>query len=204
MNCFILIPRDTARERGIKFYFTGIQCPRGNIWLRRTSTANCVCVDCLAVKNKGNSAHYHRIKDDPEFKEKIRAYTIKNREWKRAYDKEYMERNRDHKNKLSREWAKNNRDKRRAICHNYDARRRAVEKTGVGVNELMKWKRAQRKVCYWCGVKCRSDFHVDHYIPLSKGGRHELDNLVIACAPCNLRKNAKDPYEFAQERGRLF
>lgn len=36
---------------------------------------------------------------------------------------------------------------------------------------------------------------LDHKIPRVKGGKHELDNLVIACSPCNTLKNAKYTYE---------
>jgi 5-methylcytosine-specific restriction endonuclease McrA len=32
--------------------------------------------------------------------------------------------------------------------------------------------------------------HLDHVIPWSKGGSDSPDNLVIACAPCNMRKKA--------------
>ena len=49
----------------------------------------------------------------------------------------------------------------------------------------------------------KKDYHIDHIMPLSKGGRHTISNLVVSCPTCNLQKNAKDPYQFAQERGRL-
>ena len=41
-----------------------------------------------------------------------------------------------------------------------------------------------------------STYHVDHIVPLSKGGEHQEWNLVIACAPCNLAKGACDAAEF--------
>lgn len=33
--------------------------------------------------------------------------------------------------------------------------------------------------------------HVDHFNPLSVGGRHETGNLVPSCTPCNRRKGSK-------------
>lgn len=36
-------------------------------------------------------------------------------------------------------------------------------------------------------------YHVDHIIPLSKGGKHHQDNLQVITAKENLRKHAKIP-----------
>jgi 5-methylcytosine-specific restriction endonuclease McrA len=155
---------------------------------------------------EGKKAWYESVKDTPEFKAKQAAYIEATKERKRQYDKEYRRRPEVADRLLSRakRWAKNNPEKRAAVVRNYRDKRRAQEESGVSTAELAEWTQRQKKVCYWCGGKCAEDFHVDHYVPLSKGGPHELENLVIACAPCNLRKNAKDPLEFAQEVGRLF
>ncbi len=44
-------------------------------------------------------------------------------------------------------------------------------------------------VCQYCG--CREDLTFDHVIPRSRGGRTTWENIVTACAPCNLRKGGK-------------
>lgn len=100
-------------------------------------------------------------------------------------------------------WVERNPERRRAISKSYKARRRTVEREGISGPELLAWTQAQKKKCYWCGVDCRAKFEVDHYVPLSRGGKHEASNLVIACKPCNQNKSAKDPLEFALTRGRL-
>lgn len=148
-------------------------------------------------------AYYERVKDTPEFKEKIRARQDAAKDAKREYDRQYRARNPQKVLDRANAWRKRNPDKRAAIIHNYSARRRAQTKGGITTAELAAWKKASKKVCYWCGARCAKGFHVDHYTPLSKGGTHEIDNLVIACAPCNLKKNAKDPLDFAKEVGRL-
>ena len=56
---------------------------------------------------------------------------------------------------------------------------------------------AQSGRCYWCKEQVASDYHVDHVIPLSKGGSNGSDNIVIACPPCNRKKCDKMPWEFA-------
>jgi 5-methylcytosine-specific restriction endonuclease McrA len=40
--------------------------------------------------------------------------------------------------------------------------------------------------CQYCGSK--ADLTFDHVLPRSKGGITAWDNVVAACAPCNLRK----------------
>lgn len=44
--------------------------------------------------------------------------------------------------------------------------------------------------CVYCG-KSAPDvvLHVDHIVPVSKGGTNEITNLVTACADCNLGKS---------------
>lgn len=43
--------------------------------------------------------------------------------------------------------------------------------------------------CQYCGNN--QDLTFDHVVPRSKGGRTTWDNVVTACAPCNLLKGGK-------------
>ena len=42
--------------------------------------------------------------------------------------------------------------------------------------------------CRYCGDRAE---HVDHVIPVSKGGGYEIENLVASCISCNLIANGK-------------
>jgi 5-methylcytosine-specific restriction endonuclease McrA len=45
--------------------------------------------------------------------------------------------------------------------------------------------------CHICGKKCRSsEIHLDHLVPISRGGTHTAANLRVACAHCNLSRGA--------------
>lgn len=61
----------------------------------------------------------------------------------------------------------------------------------------------KRKVFQRDGYRCRycgtyeASFEVDHMLPWSRGGTHALENLTIACAPCNRSKGALTAEEFA-------
>ena len=49
------------------------------------------------------------------------------------------------------------------------------------------------RTCVLCGAKAPAvELHVDHIIPVSKGGRTTLDNLQTLCAECNLGKGNWD------------
>lgn len=52
--------------------------------------------------------------------------------------------------------------------------------------------------CFWCQSPMEK-YHIDHVIPLSRGGTNYPENIVLACAPCNLAKHSKMPDEWARE-----
>ena len=45
--------------------------------------------------------------------------------------------------------------------------------------------------CQYCGK--REDLTFDHVIPRAYGGRTTWQNVITACAPCNLRKGGRTP-----------
>lgn len=48
-------------------------------------------------------------------------------------------------------------------------------------------------ICVYCGRRPPDvELHVDHVVPVAKGGSNELHNLVAACRDCNLGKHAKE------------
>ncbi len=65
-----------------------------------------------------------------------------------------------------------------------------------------RWRKLRKEIlirdefrCLYCGGAAT---HIDHVTPLDKGGTDEPDNLVAACAACNLRKGTKNAREFAE------
>jgi 5-methylcytosine-specific restriction endonuclease McrA len=48
--------------------------------------------------------------------------------------------------------------------------------------------------CAYCG-RLRP-LHVDHRVPLERGGKNDIANILPACAPCNLRKHSMTEEEF--------
>jgi 5-methylcytosine-specific restriction endonuclease McrA len=54
--------------------------------------------------------------------------------------------------------------------------------------------------CRYCGAG--TDLTFDHVVPRSRGGRTTWENIVTACAPCNLRKGGRTPREADMHPGR--
>ncbi len=65
------------------------------------------------------------------------------------------------------------------------------------IGDLQRWR------CAACVVVIKTGYHVDHIMPLALGGEHSPSNIQLLCGPCNLRKSAKHPVRFMQERGFL-
>lgn len=60
----------------------------------------------------------------------------------------------------------------------------------------------QKGKCHYCKCDVGDKYHVDHVVPLSRGGSNGPENIVIACPTCNTSKGAKLPHEWIQG-GRL-
>lgn len=72
------------------------------------------------------------------------------------------------------------------------SKKRLSRKTGrLPKGTVLGLKEKQENKCVYCKTDISLKFHVDHIIPLSKGGKHEKDNIQILCPSCNVRKSNK-------------
>jgi 5-methylcytosine-specific restriction endonuclease McrA len=184
-----IVKRSISSKVGIKRYLTGRPCAKGHYAERITSTGQ--CTQCLRDR-------------DARIADKRKAYFDSRKAAKAEYDRRYREKNLARCKQRQDLWRSENREKWLLGARHGGASRRAICREGMSQEEYRGWINKSRKVCYWCNVKCEDEYHVDHYIPLSKGGSHVKENLVIACKSCNLRKKDKDPFSFAAQVGRLF
>lgn len=145
--------------------------------------------ECAYQKKK----YHEELKHDADYKAR-----------KAEYDREYRKKNAERLDAQKAVWRENNADLMREVKRAYKHRRRAQESAGLTGRGVLEWKKGVAQICYWCGDKDADEYHVDHYKPLARGGKHEVENLVLACRFCNQSKNARNPYEFAGQVGRLF
>ena len=64
---------------------------------------------------------------------------------------------------------------------------------GYEVREYL-LEKFNRKCCY-CGEK-NIPLEIEHIIPKSRGGSNKIDNLCLACRPCNQKKGSQTAEEF--------
>jgi 5-methylcytosine-specific restriction endonuclease McrA len=49
----------------------------------------------------------------------------------------------------------------------------------------------QGNLCHWCKASIGVDCHIDHKVPLIKGGDSRMSNLCATCSKCNYKRRMK-------------
>jgi 5-methylcytosine-specific restriction endonuclease McrA len=96
-------------------------------------------------------------------------------------------------------WREANPERYQATNRAGGARRRSRVRNAPGsytIEDVLAQYGRQKGRCFWCHGKV-DKYHVDHVVPLARGGSNGPENIVIACPACNLSKNAKHPMDFA-------
>lgn len=100
----------------------------------------------------------------------------------------------------AKEWRRQNPDKLKLQWRVRQARERSAEGNHTP-SDIRAMFESQEGRCAYCGIKLDARFHVDHIIPVSRGGSNDPENLCLACRDCNLSKKDKTPDEWKAIRG---
>jgi 5-methylcytosine-specific restriction endonuclease McrA len=133
-----------------------------------------------------------KIEHAQDFQKHKTARQAKNQKWK--------ERNPGRHNDYVKAYQARNPDKTRANNQVNNARRRGAPGSFIP-EDIKRIRRRQRDRCAssWCRTKLHGLGHLDHIIPLVKGGTNDPHNLQLLCQSCNHKKHGKDPIAFARE-----
>ena len=163
------------------------------------------------------AAAERRARDPKAVREADRKYREANAERIRVTQLAYRETRRAEKREYARAYRAAHPEKAKAAVDAWYAanpeamkikkhKRRARLLAGGALSRdiVERLKALQRGMCAGCGCNLsKSGQHIDHIVPLAKGGANTDDNVQLLCPPCNLAKNAKHPIDWAQENGRL-
>lgn len=218
------ISRAAARTQGLKRYFTGKPCKRGHIAERYVAKAVCVACDAMRIgtENKRRRDRDYGRRNAEKARLRARLWKKANPERARATDRLWKKNNPDRKKEGSRRWYRKDPGRQRFLAARWEAenaerhkehraagaRRRRARNRGAPGNhtaaDAAAILEAQGCRCSYCHADLnRVKKHLDHIVPLARGGSNDRSNIQWLCESCNLSKGASDPVEFAQRNGRL-
>ena len=215
--------RQCAINSGEKRFFTGEQCRHGHI---AETDLHEGCVECKKVRNAkyreknllvliANDVIYQRVNKE-KIKEKKAKIYYANLEAMHEKSRAWRAENIHKANKSSKDWRESNPEKFKELFttwklknpgamavykHNRRARIKQGGKLSIGISE--KLFKLQKGKCACCGNPLGVSYHMDHIMPLSRGGLNVDSNIQLLTASCNHQKRAKDPVDFMQSRGFL-
>jgi len=138
-----------------------------------------MCKSCNAQRQ---SIYYKKNKQ--RLLQQKQTYYQENRPLLLVNAQEYRDKNPEKRqDAMKRSYAKNP-YLYKATATRYKARKRNAGIFKVSVKED---KKLRNSPCFYCGSK--DNIQIDHIVPVSRGGRHSIGNLVAACQKCNTQKN---------------
>jgi 5-methylcytosine-specific restriction endonuclease McrA len=164
--------------------------------------------ECKECKSKQDAKY--RKENEVYYKNYLKEYNQLNKQQLYEQKKKYIAANKIAHLERQHSWYEKNKDnvKLRTSQYKkdhpeqyqmYNNRRAARKKTAIV--EKFTHQDVINKYGDKC-VYCGGNFdEIDHYIPLSKGGSHTLDNVRPSCEHCNLTKSNKLPEDFAKYKG---
>lgn len=176
---------------------------------------------CKMCMSKDKKQYDHENKEIVT--ERNRIYRQDNKERIYEQKKQYIQTNKKQISERKKRWYEANKSyvaeqkklyaetpKGKAVARANNHNRRAQKLNNGGKHtgaEILALFELQSGVCPYCKAKLykngNNKYHIDHIMPLSKGGSNSIENLQLLCPTCNLSKHDKLPEEFAQQHGKL-
>jgi 5-methylcytosine-specific restriction endonuclease McrA len=169
-------------------------CKKCNRWLRllcfgeNKTYSDGLQPNCKECNAKAGKIYRDKTKDNRRKYEKIRREreTEGEKEKRNARRRELYLKDSKKRKDSNKKWKRNNKDK--VAIQSEKRRARLLRAEGTFTSD--EWniiKKAYNFTCAYCGEEKK--LSMDHVIPLSKGGKHAMCNIVPSCISCNSRKH---------------
>ncbi len=177
----------------------GKKCTKCDVWkvLDEFSKDKLQCngyrPSCKVCSNARNKLYAKSNKE--KIKNKKHNYYLENKETILKRTKKYYQKNKEYYKNYHAEYYEGNYEK----YYNSTVKRRSYN-FQVSFTPLQRNKILDRDnwICQCCGILVHDEkinnetkAHIDHIIPISKGGNSEPSNLQVLCRTCNLSKGNK-------------
>ena len=159
------------------------------------------CRNCLRERYKD-----YRKANKEKIRIKTNEYRKNNPEWTSRIKKNDYKKHKESRLATVKNYRKNNPDKCNKLTKEKyaikNAIRRAREQNADGSytsEDIQRIYSQQKGRCLYCLNKVSNKYHIDHIVPLSRGGTNSPDNICISCQSCNLSKGSKLLVEWKPE-----
>jgi len=154
------------------------------------------CYSCISLYQK-----QYRNNHKEYFLNYRKLYYQRNKVRINAQNKNNAHKYREYYRDYAKTWAQSNRLKRAVN----ESKRRSQKYGSISnytVDDIKNLLVLQHNKCIAC-LQQLVKYHIDHRVPLSKGGDNHRRNIDLLCPYCNISKGNKDSMEFMRKNGWL-
>jgi len=200
------ISRKEAKDKGLKYYFTGKPCRNGGVSIRRVNNYDCLCDNCKKVRVDSGRDWRKTDSGFRSYRQSGRKYYLKNKDFCDQLINNWKETNKDKTRQYARNYRKKdiyravykayyeeNRHEYARRCKEYRQRLKEVTPNWYDSGKAAKLYNLAQQLRDATG----EDWEVDHIIPIKAEevcGLHWHENLQVIPATLNRSKNNKLKY----------
>lgn len=182
MQAIVRAAKEKALASGSSFYVTGIPCKYGHYDGRYLGGGH--CITCQSDRQKNSDVDRRRAR--------VRESYARHRAKKLEQNRAYAKRNKGLFARFQREWRAKNPDRNKINR----SKRRLSTCFAVTQRDIDRLRIRQGCVCAACAKPLAHGEHIDHIIPIARGGVTSIGNLQILCPECNMSKGSTLFYEW--------
>lgn len=219
-----------ASKKDLSGYYIGGLCKQGHDYnntgqsLREKKTGD--CLECHKLRSYGNKRSPYYCPDYRKYrtwlknprisptiaelveKEAIRRHKENRYQWdenvreqKKAWYRNKYQNNRTQEIAKVRNWKQNN--SKKVSLQNHRRKNRVDRQCdGTITPDYLANLKAQADYCSYCKSRLYEDNKtIDHAVPIALGGLHSVNNIVVCCENCNLRKGYMPLNEWLEKPG---